>query len=95
MCSDRDLYLYNYGRKHHTLRGTLDDDVIDLVLEQATDDVRDTEDCGRSDNLCLEELFATMTDEQLDDSDSSDRIGRRDDSRGSVITTISRCSGSV
>ena len=65
LCSDRDLHIWLL-RKCHELRGTLGYDDGDRVLEQATDALSDPEDYGRCDNLGLEDLFAEMTEERLE-----------------------------
>ena len=62
LCSDRDLPIM-VMRKRRELRGTLEEDVCDRVLDQATDVLRDPEDYGKGDNLGLEDLFAEMTEE--------------------------------
>ena len=41
-----------------------EDDVGDNVLEQATDVFREPEDYGRSNNLCLEDMFAEGTEKE-------------------------------
>ena len=61
LCSDRDLPIWLL-RKRHELKG---EDVGDRVLEQATDALGDSEH-GNGDNLGLENLFAEMTEEGLE-----------------------------
>ena len=61
--SDRDLPIWLL-RKRHELRETPWEDVGDLVPDQATDVLRDPEDCDRSDNLDIKDLFAEMTQEE-------------------------------
>ena len=65
LCSDRDLPIWLL-RKRHALTWTLKEDVGDQVLEQATDDLRDSEEYGEGMNLGLEDLFAEMTEEGLE-----------------------------
>ena len=46
--------------------GTLEEDVGDRVLEQATNALRDPDEYGEGDNLGLEDLFAETTEERLE-----------------------------
>ena len=62
LCSDRDLPIWLL-RKRHELTG---EDVGDRVLEQATDALGDSDEHGNSDDLGLEDLFAEMTEEGLE-----------------------------
>ena len=48
------------------MKDTLGEDVDDRVLEQATDALSDPECYVRGDNLGLEDLFAEMTEEALE-----------------------------
>ena len=65
LCSDRDLPIW-LRRKRHELTGTLGEDVGDRVLEQATDAMRHPDEYGEGDNLDLEDLYAEMTEEGLE-----------------------------
>ena len=62
LCSDRDLPIWLL-RKRHKLKG---EDVGDRVLEQATDALEDSDEHRNVDDLGLEDLFAEMTEEGLE-----------------------------
>ena len=82
--SDRDLPVWLL-RKRYELRWTLGEYVGNLVLEQATDALRDPEDYGRGDNLGLEDLFAEMTEDYMEIGDSQRETIRTRGYRGRVI----------
>ena len=70
LCSDRDLPIWLL-RKRKELKG---EDVGDRVLEQATDALGDSDEHGNGDDLGLENLFAEMTEEGLEQrSQTQDR----------------------
>ena len=62
LCSDRDLPIWLL-RKRHGLTGEY---VGDRVLEHATDALGDSDEHGNGEDLVLEDLFAEMTEERLE-----------------------------
>ena len=62
LCSDRDLPIW-LMRKRHEMTG---EDIGDWVLEQATDARGDSDEHGNVDDLGLEDLFAEITEEGLE-----------------------------
>ena len=67
-------YLLWLLRKRHELTGTLGEDVGDRALEQATDALRDQDEYGEGDNLGLEDLFAEMTEEGLEQRSQTQKM---------------------
>ena len=81
LCSDRDLPIWLL-RKRHELTG---EDVGDRVLEQATDALGDHDEHGNSDNLGLEDLFAEMTEEGLEQRPQTQEIHYGDEASPDVL----------
>ena len=62
LCSDRDLPIWLLRKRHELKR----EDVGDRVLEQANDALGDSDEHGNGDDLGLEDLFAELTEEGLE-----------------------------
>ena len=81
LCSDRDLPIWLL-RKRHELTG---EDVGNRVLEQATDALRDPDEYGDGDNLGLEDLFAEMIEEGLEQRPQTQEMDSGDEASPDVL----------
>ena len=79
------IYLYIYIwllRKRHELK---EEDVGDRVLEQATDALGDSDEHGNGDDLGLEDLFAEMTEEGLEQRSQTQDMPYGDEASPDVL----------
>ena len=83
LCSDRDLPIWLL-RKRHELTGEY---VGDRVLEQATDVLGDSDEHGNGDDLGLEDLFAEMTEEGLEQRSQTQDYIEIDDTQRETTRT--------
>ena len=81
LCSDRDLPIWLL-RKRHELTG---EDVGDRVLEQATDALGDPDEHRNGDDLGLEDLFAEMTEEGLEQMSQTQEMHYGDEASPDVL----------
>ena len=81
LCSDRDLPIW-LPRKRHELKG---EDVGDRVLEQATDALGDSDKHGNDDDIGLEDLFAKMTEEGLEQRSQTQEMPYGDEASHDVL----------
>ena len=81
LCSDRDLLIW-VMRKRHELTGEY---VGDRVLEQATDALGDSDEHGNGDDLGLEDLFAEMTEEGLEQRSQTQEVHYGDEASPDVL----------
>ena len=81
LCSDRDLPIWLL-RKRHELTGV---DVVDRVLEQATDALGHPDEHGHGDDLGLEDLFAEMTEEELEQRPQTQEMHYGDEASPDVL----------
>ena len=81
LCSDRDLPIWLL-RKRHELKGEY---VGDRVLEQATDALGDFDEHGNGDDLGLENLFAEMTEEGLEQRSQTQDMPYGDEASPDVL----------
>ena len=81
LCSDRDLPICLL-RKRHELKG---EDVGDRVLEQATDALGDSDEHGNGNDLGLEDLFAEMTEEGLEQRSQTQDMPYGDEASPDVL----------
>ena len=81
LCSTRELPIWLL-RKRHELTG---EDVGDRVLEQATNALGDPDEHGKGDDLGLEDLFAEMTGEGLEQRPQTQEMHYGDEASPDVL----------
>ena len=79
--SDRDLPIWLL-RKQHELKG---EDVGDRVLQKATDALGDSDEHGNGDDLGIEDLFAEMTEEGLEQRSQTQEMPNGDEASPDVL----------
>ena len=81
LCSDRDLPIWLL-RKCHELTGVY---VGNRIIEQATDALGDSDEHGNGDDLGLEDLFAEMTEEGLEQRSQTQEMHYGDEASPDVL----------